>query len=146
VKNTAGGPNVKGKTAARQTCKDGDAGCDADGTVNGSCTFIVAACFSREDGRFTKCPVSRCRRGRCSATSIPRARGERLPGRSRRARAVHDVGPRGHVHADAGGEERVLRDVRSSVAAGSKLVLKARTDALAGKPKDTDVLRLACTR
>ena len=29
---------------------------------------------------------------------------------------------------------------------GDDLVLKARTDALTGKPKDTDVLRLACTR
>jgi hypothetical protein len=57
VKSAAGGPNVKGKTAARLACKDGDAGCDADGAVNGACTFSVAACFSREDGRFAKCPI-----------------------------------------------------------------------------------------
>jgi hypothetical protein len=37
-------------------------------------------------------------------------------------------------------------DVTVSVAVGSKLTLKSRTDGPDGKPKDPDLLRLACTR
>jgi hypothetical protein len=147
VKNTAGGPTVKGKTAARQTCKDGDAGCDADGAANGSCTFSVAACFSREDGRFAKCPVQSV-----SAWTLLGDVDPASPPASDFLAAIGALAP----STTAGlavtftpmlaEKNACSADVAVVVAAGSKLVLKARTDALAGKPKDTDVLRLACTR
>jgi hypothetical protein len=146
VQNTAGGPNVKGKTAARQTCKDGDAGCDADGAVNGSCTFSVAACFSREDARFAKCPLQ--------SVSAWTLLGDVAanPAASDLVAAVAALAPSSVSGAAVTFTPMLVEknvcsgDVSVVVAAGSKLVLKARTDALTGKPKDTDVLRLACTR
>ncbi len=146
VQNTVGGPNLKGKTAARQTCKDGDAGCDADGIVSGSCTFTVAACFSREDARFAKCSLQSVSAwtllgdvaANAAATDLVAAVAALAPS-SVSGTAVTFTPMLAEKNACAG-------DVSVVVAAGSKLVLKARTDALTGKPKDTDVLRLACTR
>jgi hypothetical protein len=147
VKNTAGGPNVKGKTVARQTCKDGDAGCDADGAVNGSCSFSVAACFSREDGRFAKCPVQSV-----SAWTLLGAVDPASKPASDFLAAVGALAPSttsglAVTFTSMLAEKNACSaDVAVVVAAGSKLVLKSRTDALTGKPKDTDALRLACTR
>ena len=136
---------MKGKTVARQTCKDGDAGCDADGTVNGSCTFIVAACFSREDAalREVSAPVG-------VGVDVARRRRRREPAASDLVAAVAALAP-SSVSGTAVTFTPMLAeknacsgDVSVVVACRSRLpVLKARTDALTGKPKDTDVLRLA---
>jgi hypothetical protein len=147
VKNTAGGPNLKGKTAARQTCKDGDAGCDADGAANGSCTFNVAACFSREDARFAKCPLQSV-----SAWTLLGAVDPTTKPASDFLAAVAALVPSttsglAVTFTPMLAEKNACSaDVPVVIAAGSKIVLKARTDALTGKPKDTDALRLACTR
>ena len=147
VQNTAGGPNVKGKTAARQTCKDGDAGCDADGAVNGSCTFSVAACFSREDGRFAKCPVQSVAAWTLLGAADPASKPASDLLAAVGALAPSTTSGLAVTFTPMLAEKNACStDVGVVVAAGGKLVLKARTDALAGKPKDTDVLRLACTR
>jgi len=147
VKNGVGGPNVKGKTAARQTCKDGDAACDADGTANGTCTFSVAACFSREDARI-KCPLSSVSAWTLLGSTVDPA----SPPASDFLAAVAALAP-STVSGRAvtftpmlAEKDACSADVAVAVPAGGKVVLKARTDALTGKPKDTDVLRLACTR
>jgi hypothetical protein len=44
----------KGILAAKRTCVDGDRHCDADGVVNGSCSFAVHACANVADERLVK--------------------------------------------------------------------------------------------
>jgi len=46
--------NRRGKPIPRWTCHDGDA-CDRDGAVDGSCTFLVGACFAVDDARLASC-------------------------------------------------------------------------------------------
>ena len=147
VTNTTGGPNAKGKTPARQTCKDGNAGCDADGVADGTCTFTVSACFGRQDARFPKCLPA--------ATSSWTLLGKVDPATPPVASllgAVAALGP----STVAGVEvtfapmlteaDACSASVAVTVAAGGKLVLRARTAGPEGKPKDTDVLRLGCMR
>jgi len=45
---------ANGRPLGRWTCTDGDA-CDRDGTVDGSCTFVVGTCFSVADARIGSC-------------------------------------------------------------------------------------------
>jgi hypothetical protein len=147
IMNATGGPNVKGKTAPRQTCKDGDAGCDADGAANGTCTFTVAACFSRADARFAKCPET--------AVSAWNLLGKVDPADPAVAGLVTAIGalgpstPSGVTVSFAPAlatADACSASVPVPVAVGQKRVLRARTDGPSGKPKDVDVLRLACTR
>ncbi len=46
--------NRRGHPIPRWTCHDGDA-CDRDGAVDGSCTFLVGACFAVDDARLAAC-------------------------------------------------------------------------------------------
>jgi len=147
VTNTAGGPNAKGKTAARQTCKDGDAGCDADGAANGRCTFTVSPCFDRQDARFAKCSLVGI-----SAWTLLGKVDAADPAVSALVSAVAALGPStptgvGVTFAPLLAQtDACSAPVAVSVPAGGKLALRARTDGPGGKPKDTDVLRLVCTR
>lgn len=43
-----------GDPANRWTCRDGDA-CDRDGQINGTCEFVLGACFSVADARLPTC-------------------------------------------------------------------------------------------
>jgi hypothetical protein len=147
VTNTKGGPNVKGKVAARQTCKDGDAGCDADGAADGTCTFTIAPCFSLDDARFPKCLLSAVSGWTLLGKVDPAA-----PTTMALVASVAALGP-STVDGVAVAFAPALAQggacgaaVQVPVAAGKKLVLRARTAGPQGKPKDTDVLRLACTR
>src|SRR5206468_8042801 len=54
VMNAAGRPGADGKAPARQRCRDGDVGCDADRAA-GTCTFSVALCFDHADARLPRC-------------------------------------------------------------------------------------------
>ena len=147
VTNTSGGPDLKGHVAPRQTCKDGNAGCDADGTVNGTCLFTVAACFARTDARFAKCLSP--------AISGWTLTGKVDPANPTTAALVAAVAALGTSTIDGVAvtfaPELVAADactatVQVPVPAGKKLVLRGRTAGPGGKPKDGDVLRLACTR
>jgi hypothetical protein len=43
--------DAKGLVSGTQTCTDGDAICDADGTANGACEFRVGVCLNNQDPR-----------------------------------------------------------------------------------------------
>lgn len=147
VANTAGGPDAKGHVAARQACKDGTAGCDADGVANGTCVFTVAACFVRTDARFAKCVASSV-----SAWSLTGKVDPGDPSVAALVAAVAALGPSTVAGAavsfspDIAEPDTCAAPVGIAVPAGKKLVLRARTVGPDGKPKDADVLRLACLR
>jgi hypothetical protein len=147
VANVTGGPNIKGKTPPRQTCKDGDAGCDADGAANGTCVFTVAPCFNRADARFAKCSL-----GSISAWTLRGPVDAANPLVASLVSAVAALGTStvegvAVTFAPALGKADACTDgVAVSVPAGSKLVLRARAAGLGGKPKDADVLKLSCAR
>ena len=44
-----------GRVSSVQTCHDGDPLCDADGAVDGSCTFRVAVCLDVSDAGLPAC-------------------------------------------------------------------------------------------
>jgi hypothetical protein len=44
--------------AKRLACEDGDPQCDTDGTANGSCRFLVRACFNVTDAALPRCTPS----------------------------------------------------------------------------------------
>ncbi len=44
----------KGYVSFKQICRDGDVTCDADGAIDGSCTFLLGACVNVEDDRLYK--------------------------------------------------------------------------------------------
>jgi hypothetical protein len=147
VTNTVGGPNLKGKTAPKQTCKDGTAGCDADGKADGTCTFTLAPCFSRADARLAKCPAT--------AISEWTLLGKVDPADPAVIALVAAVGGLGTsttsgvtvTFSPALAEANACTaSIAVPVTAGSKLVLRARTSGPSGKPKDADVLKLVCTR
>jgi hypothetical protein len=147
VTNTSGGPDVKGKVAARQSCKDGNAGCDADGTANGTCLFTVAACFARMDARFAKCVPP--------AISGWMLTGKVDPADPSVTALVTAVAALGTSTVDGVAvtfspplavADFCSAPVQVAVPAGRKLVLRGRTAGPGGKPKDADLLRLACTR
>lgn len=147
VANATGGPNKKGKTPPRQTCKDGDTGCDADGTANGTCVFTVAPCFSRADARFAKCSLASI-----SAWTLLGKADAANPVVASLVSAVAALGPSsvdgvGVTFAPLLAKTDACADgVSVPVPAGGKLALRARTAGPNGKPKDADVLKLACSR
>jgi len=47
--------DVFGRVSNRQTCRDGDPSCDADGTADGTCTFQLASCFNCNDPLLPEC-------------------------------------------------------------------------------------------
>jgi hypothetical protein len=147
VTNAIGGPDAKGRPAARQTCKDGNPVCDADGTADGRCTFMVASCFSRVDARFPKCSLA--------AVSGWTLRGPVDPADPTVAALVGAVAALGPSMVDGVAVSFVPplavtnacgTTVGVPVAAGRRLVLRSRSAGPDGRPKDADVLRLACMR
>jgi hypothetical protein len=145
--NTSSGPDAKGRVPPRQTCKDGNAACDADGTADGTCHFTVEECFARtDDARLPKCvPVA------ISAWALT---GKVDPADPTVAALVEAVGALGPSTIDGAGVSFSPNLAASfctppqqvGVPVGKKLVLRSRTAGPDGKPKDADVLRLACTR
>jgi hypothetical protein len=139
---TSGGPNAKGKVSPRQTCRDGDAGCDADGAADGTCRFTVAACVARADARFAACLSPAISSWSIAGKFDPAAVGE-LVG------SVAALGPStvdgvSVTFAPWLAQAGCAADVALPVPAGGRLVLKTRTTGPDGRPKDNDVLKLAC--
>jgi hypothetical protein len=147
IANTTGGPNIKGKTTPRQTCKDGDAGCDADGAANGTCVFTVAPCFNRADARLAKCPA-----GSISGWTLLGKVDAANPTSASLVSAVAALGTSTVEGVTVtfvsalGKADACTEAVAVPVPAGSKLALRARTAGLGGKPKDADLLKLSCSR
>jgi hypothetical protein len=136
----------------RQRCRDGDAGCDADATV-GACTFTVALCFDRDDTRLARDGRS-CRRAPIESwTLLKPALGDGEDAAMLLA-AVGAVDPSMTAGAvvtftpalEVG--ERCTAPVSITVATRGRRagvrVLRARTAAAGGRPRDVDVLKLVC--
>ena len=47
--------DLRGRVNNRQTCRDGDPTCDADGATDGTCTFQLASCFNCTDPLLPEC-------------------------------------------------------------------------------------------
>lgn len=157
VSNATGRPGASGRAPVRQTCADGDAGCDADATA-GTCTFTVAVCLDRDDARLTA-GGRRCRAQGIASWTLLRPQ-ESVGGTDGDAatRLLAAVGALGPSSTTAGAvtfapsldsAERCTDAVAVVVARqgnrAGKLVLRART-ATIGTRRDADVLRLVCTR
>lgn len=145
ITNAAGRPKGDGKAPPRQRCRDGDAGCDADGARNGTCVFTVSACFAHVDARLAKCRLAAITgwslRGRVDPAS---------PATSALVGAVAALGP-SSVDGVAVTFEPPLVEVGAcaeavgiAVPARKKLALRARALGPKGKPRDMDTLRLVC--
>lgn len=142
----AGGPNAKGRVATRQTCRDGDPGCDGDGAADGTCRFRVAACLARSDPRLATCTPPAIsawgllgRVDPASPAAAPLLASVAALGPSTLAGATVTFAP---LLAEAG----CAAEVAVPVPAGSRLALRARIAGPDGRPKDTDTLRLVCAR
>jgi hypothetical protein len=139
VMNAAQRPGGDGKAAVRQRCHDGDAGCDGD-TTAGTCTFSVAVCLDHEDARLGSCRPQAIE----SWTLLGNAPSPDL------LNAVAALGPSA---VDGGSvtfqppldaSERCTAPVAVVVPVRGKLVLRTRTVAAGGTPRDADALRLVC--
>jgi hypothetical protein len=149
VTNAAQRPGGDGKTPIRQRCKDGDAGCDADATT-GTCTFTLALCLDREDARFARGTLP-CRREGIESWTLLQPAPE---GAATLVAAVAALG----TSSTTGGAvtfdppldttERCTEPVAITVvtrgARPGALVLRARTVAAGGRPRDADALKLVC--
>jgi len=149
VTNAGMRPGGDGRAPIRQRCEDGDAGCDADATA-GACTFTVALCFDREDARLAR-GARPCRREGIESWTLlqpaPEAVGTLVS-------TVAALGP----STTTGGAitfspaldttERCTASVAITVptrgARPGSLVVRARTVAAGGGPRDVDVLKLVC--
>ena len=146
VTNARGGPDATGHVSGRQRCKDGDSGCDADGTADGTCTFTVAPCFNRTDARFA----------RCAAQSISTwtLGGKVDPGSPAVIALIASVAALGPSTVDATtvtftpalATADVCGDpVAVAVPVHKRVVLRSRAAGTDGGARDGDVLKLACT-
>jgi len=55
VINPNAGLDNRGLVNKKQPCVDGDSRCDADGAVDGKCTYRVAICFNQTDASLPEC-------------------------------------------------------------------------------------------
>jgi hypothetical protein len=148
VMNALGRPKADGKAPVRQRCRDGDPGCDGDQTT-GTCTFEVALCLDRTDARLPTCrarPIG-------SWTVLKPALGDGDAAATLLAAAA-TLGP--SVTAGSAitftppldASARCTAAVPITVATRGQRpgvrVLRTRTTAAAGHPRDLDTLKLVC--
>ena len=65
-----------GKPKTRWSCADGDPACDRDGAANGSCTFLVGACFTVTDPRAPRCTPAHVATITVTSKTLPAAAGQ----------------------------------------------------------------------
>jgi hypothetical protein len=65
-----------GNPKTRWSCTDGDVSCDRDGTVDGSCTFLVGACLTVTDPRAPKCTPANVATITVTSKTLPAAAGQ----------------------------------------------------------------------
>ena len=65
-----------GKPKTRWSCTDGDVTCDRDGAVDGSCTFLVGACFTVTDPRAPRCTPANVATITVTSRTLPAAAGQ----------------------------------------------------------------------
>jgi hypothetical protein len=148
VTNAAGRPGADGKAPVRQRCRDGDPGCDAEPGA-GVCAFTVAVCLDRTDARLGSGSRA-CRRAPIASWTLlrPGAGTEEL------VPAVDLLGPSTTTGSTVtfspplDATERCTAAVRVTVPTRGRragtVVLRARTAAAGGRPRDADVLKLVC--
>jgi hypothetical protein len=146
VTNDAGRPGGDGKAPVRQRCHDGDPGCDADG-VAGVCTFTVGLCFDRADARLTT-GARACRRAPIESWTLRSGAAEALVAAVARVAPSSTAGASVAFSPPLDASERCIDAVQLAVPARGRrpgsLVLRARTVAAGGRPRDADVLKLVC--
>jgi len=148
VMNATGRPGADGKAPARQRCRDGDPGCDADRAA-GTCTFSVALCFDRTDAR-----LPRCRPAAIGSWTVLKPAVGDGDDAAHLLAAAAALGP----SATAGNavtftpsldvSERCTEPVAIVVPTRGRRpgvrVLRARTAGAGGHPRDLDALKLVC--
>jgi len=146
VMNAAGRPGADGKAAVRQRCRDGDVGCDADRAA-GTCTFSVALCFDHADTRLPRCRAAPIE----SWTLVKPTSGADVEGMLAAAARLGPSSAAGTTLTflpplDA--SERCTDAVAIVVPTRGRRpgvrVLRARTTAAGGHPRDMDALKLVC--
>jgi hypothetical protein len=151
VTNATNRPGVTGKAPVRQRCKDGDAGCDAD-VAAGTCTFTLALCFDRDDARLAVGGKA-CRRASVESwTLLKPPAGDATSALVSAVAAVATSTTAANVVTftpPLDGSEHCTDPVSIVVARRGRqpgtLLLRARTTAAGGKPRDVDTLKLVCT-
>jgi hypothetical protein len=151
ITNAAQRPGSDGRASLRQSCKSGDAGCDAD-VAPGTCTFSLALCLDRDDARLAK-GTTACKRPPVERVQLVKPAAADANAAALLA-AIAALGP---SSLDAGtvtfapaldGTERCTETVPVTVATRGtkpgKLVLKLATTAAGGRPVDRDALKLVC--
>ena len=148
VMNATGRPGADGKAPVRQRCRDGDPGCDAE-IGAGVCAFTVAVCFDRADARLASGGRA-CRRAPIEGWTLlkPGAGAETLVAAVARVAPSATAGSTVTFSPPLAATELCTDAVTIPVPtrgrrAGS-LVLRARTAAAGGRPRDADVLKLVC--
>jgi hypothetical protein len=149
VANAASRPGADGRAPIRQRCEDGDAGCDADAAA-GTCTFTVALCLDRDDARLARGDRPCRREGIESWTLLqpaPEGVGTLVSavaalGPSTTAGGVVTFSPA--LEASARCTAPVAITVPTRGARPGALVMRARTVAAGGRPRDVDALKLVC--
>jgi hypothetical protein len=156
VTNAGGRPGGNGRAPARQRCKDGDAGCDADATP-GTCTFTVGVCLGRDDARLARGGRS-CVRGPVESWTLlaPTA----ASGGADAELAATLLGAVAGLGASSTADGAVTfappLDATERCTAPLSVVvptrgtrpgvrlLRVRTAGAGGRPRDTDTLKLVC--
>lgn len=123
--------NAKGKGRKRWECTDGEIGCDRDGQVDGTCTFVLGACLGIDD------PAD----PNCTAADVDEVEVKRAPKiADKRAfpalQAAVDA-----ITAEAGAT--CSETVTIEVPQKKKVVVKLKAKS-AGKTVDRDVVKLLC--
>lgn len=135
-----------GLVSERQACADGDASCDTDKTVNGTCVFRVALCLNQTDANLSACTpgttdVVRVKSGRKAAelanADLLLVALDDLPNSTRTGSKLIDVS-----FSPALGGGPCTSFASLPVAVGTKQNFKIRADGSGGR--DSDRLRLTC--
>jgi hypothetical protein len=151
ITNGARRPGADGRAPVRQRCQDGDGACDAD-AVPGACTFTVAVCLNRDDARLAR-HGRPCRRATIERVEVLRPSAGEEP-TARLLAALATVGPStvGVGAVDYGPPleattrctDALAVTVPTRGARPGTLVLRTRTTAAGGRPRDVDTLKLVC--
>ena len=117
-------------------CYDGDAGCDADGAVDGTCTFNVNVCLANDDPNLADCAPASVDRVKVKAKGAKRQSGTALK------KAARALVPASAAACTAGQQlaVRIKKGLRGRKAKTAVVTLRAES----GGTRDDDTLTLVC--
>jgi hypothetical protein len=120
-----------GVSSTDESCTDGSASCDMDGTVNGVCTFGASVCVNVPGDALCSSP---------GLSASPTVR----PARSPIARALGETLATLDVSATACTAPGITVPLRATLKGTGLAVSRLRITAAAGRKKDRNALRLTC--